>query len=50
MQVESWTIWTEMDLYEHIVGLDKYMIVDESMDSYIGSKSGSETKEHYHNG
>jgi hypothetical protein len=30
--------------------LEKYMTVDESMDSYIGSESGSETKEHYHNG
>ena len=39
--VESWTVWTEMDSYEHLVGLDIYMIVDESMDSYIGSESGS---------
>ena len=29
---------------------DIYMTLDESMDSYIGSKSGSEKKEHYHNG
>jgi hypothetical protein len=32
-QVESWTVWTKMDLYEHLVGLDRYMIVDKSMDS-----------------
>jgi hypothetical protein len=49
-QVESWKVWAEMDLYKHLVGLDRYMIVDESMDSYIGSKSGSNTKEHYRNG
>ena len=24
--------------------------MDKNMDSYIGSESGSETKEHYHNG
>ena len=33
-----------------LVDLDKYIKVDESMDSYIGSESGLETKEHYHNG
>ena len=45
--VESWTVWTEMDLLEHLVGLEIHMTVDESIDSQIGSKSGSKTKEHY---
>jgi hypothetical protein len=45
--VESWRVWTEMDLQEHLVGLDRYMTMDDSMDSYIGLESSSETKEHY---
>jgi hypothetical protein len=32
-----------MDSQEHLAGLDIYMIVDESMDSYIGLEIGSET-------
>jgi hypothetical protein len=30
--LESWTVWIEMDLQEHLAGLDKYMTVDDDMD------------------
>ena len=49
-QVESWKVWTEMDLLEDLAGFNRYMIMDESMDSQIGLGSGSKTKEHYRNG
>jgi hypothetical protein len=32
-QVESWTVWIEMDLEEDIEGFSRYMIVDKSMGS-----------------
>jgi hypothetical protein len=32
-QVESWKVWKDMDLQEDLAGFNRYMIVDESMDS-----------------
>jgi hypothetical protein len=31
--VDSWIVWKKMDFYEHLGGLNRYMTVDESMDS-----------------